>query len=76
MRPRFNECCQEQVENPVSRSETLRLIETELTRTRDRVKNPADDVLRYLIDLALSETQSKNISRRGERTKRLPIVEL
>jgi subtilase-type serine protease len=34
----------------VSRSETLRLLETELTKTRDRVTHQADDVLRYLAE--------------------------
>ena len=41
----------------MSRSETLRVVETELSRARDMVKHPDDEVLRYLIDIAISEAR-------------------
>ncbi len=41
----------------MSRSETLKLVETYLSRARDMVQRSDDDVLCYLIDVAISETQ-------------------
>lgn len=41
----------------MSRSETLKLVETYLSRARDVVERTDDDVLRYLIDTAISEAR-------------------
>lgn len=41
----------------MSRSETLKLVETYLSRARGMMQRPDDEVLCYLIDVALSETQ-------------------
>jgi len=64
-------------EEPVSRSETLQLIEIELTRARKMAEGPGDEVLRYLIDMAILEATSKNDSRGGSTDSRrefsLPI---
>lgn len=46
----------------MSRSEMLDLIEIELTRARNMAEHPGDDVLRYLIDMAILEARSKNCS--------------
>jgi hypothetical protein len=57
-------------EEPVSRSETLQLIEIELTRARKMAEGPGDEVLRYLIDMAILEATSKNDSRGGSTDSR------
>jgi hypothetical protein len=54
----------------VSRSETLQLIEIELTRARKMAEGPGDEVLRYLIDMAILEATSKNDSRGGSTESR------
>ena len=63
-----------QSEELVSRSDTLRSIETELTKAREMAECPADEVLRYLIDMAILEVQAKIPSRveRGNETGSLP----
>lgn len=43
----------------VSRSQTLDMIELELSHARDLASHPDDDVLRYLIDMAILEAKSK-----------------
>jgi hypothetical protein len=44
----------------VSRSEMLQLIEIELTRARKLAERPGDEVLCYLIDMAILEARSKD----------------
>jgi len=48
----------------------LELIEIELTRARDMAEHPDDDVLRYLIDMAILEARSKNRSQGAGRNDR------
>jgi hypothetical protein len=55
------------VRDKVSRSETLKLVETYLSRARDMMQGPEDDVLSYLIDVALSETQDRIDSEKSNR---------
>ena len=42
----------------MSRLETLRSIETELSKMREVLTHPDDAVLRFLINLAIEEVQS------------------
>ena len=48
----------------------LELIEIELTRARNMAEHPGDDVLRYLIDMAILEARSKNRSQGAGRNDR------
>ena len=70
----------------MSRSETLRLVETYLCKARDMLQRPDEEVLRYLIHVAVSETrdlidlensETQMATRpecdRGERKKNPPV---
>lgn len=60
-------------EEPVSRSEMLELIEIELTKARKMAERPGDEVLCYLIDMAILEARSKNRSEGGGRDDRIEL---
>jgi hypothetical protein len=46
----------------VLRSEKLKRLELELCRARDMAGEPADEVLRYLIDMAILEARARESS--------------
>ena len=46
----------------MSRPDVRKIIEIELSRVRDLAEHPDDQVLRYLIDVAISEAQQNSQS--------------
>jgi hypothetical protein len=64
----------DQSEKLMSRLETLRSVETELSKVREVLTHPDDSVLRYLIDLVIAEVQNAYRDEPKPDRKKFPML--